>query len=292
MFMRNKPKIVFSYAQLKPHHYFKWMSSEKEQNAVIQKAKLSLKFAKQHEYQTVLFVDEKSLKLFEGLSYDEIRIIDSLLVADVSQHFWSLGKIYAYSEMKEPFVHIDFDVFMFEDFLKPYISWPYFAFVKEKWTKTLTYPSTEIYKKHLPKQEKYEIKYSYNCGVIGGTNYKAFNAAAQETIVLLKNHQEEFITHAETNFLVKYKTEGLLSWYLALLFEQVIFIHVLMYNENIIELPTIAGTRDTVNDVIKDFKTLNMFHLWGDEMKNIIHTCFGQETFLKMLESNFLKKDS
>lgn len=290
--MENKPKIVFSYVELKPHKGFQWMCTKKQQELVVKKAELSLKFVKQHEYKTVLFVDKKSLKLFQHLPYDEFRIVKSSLTKKISQHYWSLGKLYAYSEMKEPFVHIDFDVFMFEDFLKPYISWPYFAFDKEKWTKNLTSPTVHIFEKYLPQLEKYEIRYSHNCSVLGGTNYKAINQAAQETITLIKKYQKQFITHAETNFVAKYKTEGILPWYLALLFEQIIFIYLLMVNQNLLELPTIAGTKDSIDDSIKDFKKLNMFHLWGDEMKNVIETCFGQMTFLNMLESNFLKKCS
>lgn len=290
--MENKPKIVFSYAQLKPHDRFKWMRSEKEQDIVTKKAKLSLKFAKKHNYQTVLFVDEQSFKLFESLPYDEIKIINSSLTKKISQHYWSFSKLYAYSQMKEPFVHIDFDVFMFSDFLKPYVNWPYFAFDKEKWTKNIGLPAKHLFQKYFPQLEKYEIKYSYNCSVVGGSNYESFNKAAEQTIRFIKKHQETFIKHAEINFVKTYKTEGILPWYLSLLFEQIIFIHLLMNNENLIELPTIIGTKDSIDDVIKDSKKLNMFHLWGDEMKSVVQTTFGTDKFLEIIESHFLEKNS
>jgi hypothetical protein len=285
-----KPKIVFSYAELKRHKGFEFYHNKEEKQLVVKKATLSLKLIQKHNYQSVLFVDKQSKELFAHLPYDEIKIIPSSLTSRVPSHFWSLGKLYAYSKINEPFAHLDFDVFMFEDFLISYKDWPYYAYCKEKWTKSLAYPSKHLFQIYMPELAKFKELYSYNCCVFGGKNWEVINRAADKTIALILKRKKQYITHAESNFKSVYKTDGILPWYLALLFEQIIFIHFLMEEQNLINFPTIAGTKDSIDDVIRDFKKLKMFHLWGDEMKHVVRTCFGYNTFVEILDAYSSKK--
>lgn len=263
------------------------MSSEKTLNLVLQKAELSLKFVQRHGYETILYVDEESANFLKHLPYDTVKIIKPSLLKRISPHFWSVGKIYAYSQTRKPFVHIDFDVFLFEDFVKWYNNWPFFSFAKEKWTKTLSKPFAKLIEHCVPEISNVDYLYSYNCSVFGGKDFNSINKAARKTLSVLLNHQREFIEYTEKHFLKVYKAAGVMPWYLALLLEQVIFIHILMHEQNLIEFPTITGTKDSLDDFISDFKKLKMFHLWGDELKTTIQTCFGSETFLKIIEKYF-----
>lgn len=62
----------------------------------------------------VLFTDKETweyLKEFKGL-YDEVRFVTETDIPREVRKTWAIGKIYAYCQMEEPFVHIDNDVYM------------------------------------------------------------------------------------------------------------------------------------------------------------------------------------
>jgi hypothetical protein len=68
-----------------------------------------------------IVTDSLALPIFEKLKlpYTEITtVLDELI--DYDKASWALGKIKAYQIQNEPFVHIDNDVFLLQDLLKPF----------------------------------------------------------------------------------------------------------------------------------------------------------------------------
>lgn len=68
-----------------------------------------------------IVTDSLALPIFEKLKlpYTEINtVLDELI--DYDKASWALGKIKAYQIQNEPFVHIDNDVFLLQDLLKPF----------------------------------------------------------------------------------------------------------------------------------------------------------------------------
>ncbi len=84
------------------HHYLSWI--------------LSLERCKKHFKETHLYTDDYGKKILIDelkLPFDKV----SLQLNELSDHdpdFWVLGKLYGYQYQKEPFVHIDNDVFLWK----------------------------------------------------------------------------------------------------------------------------------------------------------------------------------
>lgn len=49
-----------------------------------------------------------------GLSFDEVEILSEDFMLNKNYHIWSAGKILVYSKQTEPFIHIDYDTFLWE----------------------------------------------------------------------------------------------------------------------------------------------------------------------------------
>ncbi len=79
---------------------------------------LSFRLAAQHFPATALVTDTWGYELLVeqlGLPFDEVTL--SLNgIADRQPAWWALGKLYAYREQNEPFLHIDNDVFLWPGF--------------------------------------------------------------------------------------------------------------------------------------------------------------------------------
>lgn len=84
------------------HHWLAWV--------------LSLETARRHYPETVLYTDSRGAEILIdrlGLHFDAVSTaLDAL--DDSPADWWALGKIHAYSQQKEPFVHIDSDVFLWK----------------------------------------------------------------------------------------------------------------------------------------------------------------------------------
>lgn len=83
-------------------------------------AELSVFSAQQTGYPVELYVD------FEGYNYIKTTkcIFDSVHIVDFSKFdyntaYWNFGKLYTYSIQTEPFLHIDFDVYLHPGFTIP-----------------------------------------------------------------------------------------------------------------------------------------------------------------------------
>lgn len=79
---------------------------------------LSCLLAKRLYGQIALLTDHRGKALLIDrlqLPYTEVHnVFDDSLLADIPAHLWAVGKIYAYSLQREPFVHIDGDAFFLD----------------------------------------------------------------------------------------------------------------------------------------------------------------------------------
>jgi hypothetical protein len=82
------------------HHLLSWV--------------LSLERARHHYPETALYTDDEGAQmLVEGMGFDFGHVSTSLNgLKDADPGWWALGKIWTYASQKEPFVHIDSDVFL------------------------------------------------------------------------------------------------------------------------------------------------------------------------------------
>lgn len=124
-------------------------------------------------YTTRLITDKTGADIFKGKDiFDEILTINFEKYVNADPNlFWSAGKIVAIHLTKEPFIHIDFDVFIskplksFKCFLTQSIEIisDRFGFYRE--------PAIELEKKTKPQFYppfmKAHYPFGYNCGVLG-----------------------------------------------------------------------------------------------------------------------------
>lgn len=86
-------------------------------------------------YRTVLYTDEIGANLLKNIPYDEIILFDKNILDKLPKNVWSIGKILAMSMEKRPFIHIDFDFFIFsKKSFKKARKKPFFVYHNEPWT--------------------------------------------------------------------------------------------------------------------------------------------------------------
>lgn len=123
-------------------------------------------FAKKQGFETVFFGDEKSLKDFQNIEFNNTYRISSELSENFPKTFWSVGKLIALSLMNEPCIHIDNDLFLTRPIAYNFLQNDIYCFHDEAFVK-----SHEKNEKFLTKRPHQTLNYpviSYNCGIIGG----------------------------------------------------------------------------------------------------------------------------
>ncbi|MFT4072086.1 MAG: hypothetical protein QM654_09255 [Dysgonamonadaceae bacterium] len=178
------------------NHSFPWLS---EKFHALSWA-FSMLRIKQMGHKIILYTDEKGYKwLIDDLKlpYDDIVIeLDNL---GIPTNLWSLAKIWVFAQQKEPFIHIDGDVFIWDDSeLKNTIEpnhilcqhiedgYPYY----ENYFHTLT---TEkfILPSYFPLENETFVNKALNCGVIGGNNPELFAELWNTAFSLYSDNKEK-----------------------------------------------------------------------------------------------------
>jgi len=148
--------------------------------------------------------------LFKKLKFPITSYSASLdQMKEVSRFFWAYGKLIAYNEQKEPFVHVDNDVFMWNPLPKRILN-AYLCFQSHEPFKLDGY---KYYKQLKPCFRAAPVKpqsivdnpvtdYAYNCGICGGNDLSIF----PEWIAC----SEEYIFAPENQILFFKKFHGML----------------------------------------------------------------------------------
>lgn len=193
----------------------------------------------------------------ELVDYYQIPFDNVFLVLDkfdnvLHPNLWAYIKIYVYSLQREPFIHIDNDVILWDKIPESYNQYDLFFQNKEH---LLTHRG---YKGLLEKASKFPVvnqdiinckpSYAFNCGIVAGKN-----------LDLIKRWHDivyEFI-FSEGNIKSWEQTKDKHS--MNHLFEQY-FISCLIHLENNLNIGTLL-TDDFYKSALRDFK---MTHLWGE----------------------------
>ncbi len=164
-------KVIFSY----------WSKAKTDEHQSVFKelAAVSNYFAKQHGYETVLYADGPGEILLKDIEYDNIIRMPEYTLDKFPKTGWSLGKLFATSMMNEPFLHLDFDLFLFKPIEQKFLEKPAVFFHDEIWMDEILANSSFVIKRS-PELLKNNKNYrSYNCAIFGGTDYKAFKEVAK-----------------------------------------------------------------------------------------------------------------
>ena len=255
-------KIVYSYWNAGGHVFCnKEMSS------------LSNHAAKKLGYKTCLYTDKYGYDLLSSINYDEIIIFDSQLLQSFNKKIWSLGKILAMSLVNEPFIHLDFDVFLFKKIDPEIEQKKLFSLYHEVWiNQNINLYIQKIFKViESPFGEKTDINNlnSYNFSIVGGQEFKKINDVCKKIIDFAIYNKEKID-----------EVELIEKWNAAVLFEQ-IMIPELMLSKYNISMETIFPNypyklpyntdyiNETKNFLLQNFIQNKIVHLHGDKMEKL-----------------------
>lgn len=132
-----------------------------------------------------------------GLPYTSVQV-----VLDELNHYhpdlWALGKLFAYRIQKEPFLHVDSDIFIWKPFDDRLTSAPLVAQNRESYTSHYTFQYGEVYKHFstVPKYmqgltEQFEFIPAINAGILGGTDLDFFETYTGEAFDFVNANRDD-----------------------------------------------------------------------------------------------------
>jgi len=214
-------KAIFSY----------WQSNQRHSFCNEEMAKLSNDLAKKNGYETCLYTDTFGFeKLNNYVKYDKIILFDENILKCFYSKIWSLGKILAMSLVDGPFIHLDFDLFLFAPLEKHLLEKDFFTLYHEPWIDNMPEVKNDVNKIfNLYRNNKninFSKVHSYNCSIVGGKNFKKINHICNIILELAINQHIELKNLYESGF------ESPDEWILPVTFEQILIPNLLnkIYN--------------------------------------------------------------
>jgi hypothetical protein len=219
--------------------------------------------AQRHGYKTVLYTDSINYEQFKNIKYDEFVFLDEKIIEQFPNRGWCLGKLLAMSMVKEPFIHIDFDLLLVNN-LPNYIKTnECFAFHNEPYMKELFKPPGvhKLYKKYKFQNElNYNETESNNCAIIGGQNYQLINESCEKVIDYAITNRKFF-----DKFGNLFKTQKT-RIYIPVFFEQIFLLNIIREKTLSKTIPTIIQ-EETLETISTKADELKIMHLWGGKLK-------------------------
>lgn len=141
---------------------------------------LSANVIKKHYTEIHFYTDKKGYELItpylDQLPFTKIEVcMDDINWLD--DNYWSLGKMYVYSLQKEPFIHIDNDVFIWEKFTDELLSGDFMFQEIEQFNDSIWdfyNKGLKIYGMAIPKEIEV-LDSAFNCGVFGCLTQEALS---------------------------------------------------------------------------------------------------------------------
>lgn len=242
-------------------------------------AKLSLGLVKKLNYPTCIYLDQKNYNKFDSLKYDEKILLDRSILDKLPSNVWSLGKLLVFSQIKEPFIHIDFDLFCMEDNFKYFLNEKFLSYHEEPWIDFDMYENDIRHAfSHIDLLKNQNIKdiKMYNCAAVGGTAIPEINKSAQLVLEYSMKNKDYFLKRDAF-----YKN----TWGVSVFFEQVLFM-------NLVKILLSSDVTCILDEKTSTEKHQPLLDLYGkgfdfviEEMvrKNIIHLWGAKEKFIKDL---------
>lgn len=228
--------------------------------------------AQKHGYKTTLYCDEKSSNILKTIPYNEIKLLPQKIMNEIPRGLWSLSKIVALSEIKEPSLVIDLDLFLFKCLDEEKLNNDIVFLHDENYSHYFTKPILE-YCENLVFDKVRHLKsdISKNCGIIGGRDFRTIANVSKEIIELVIQNKDEWalITspEAKEDFQKKYtinwdpdKEDENALYVPTLLIEQIwMFDLFKLHRKDIVIKPYYDTTTTFSSQSIID----GLYHVWG-----------------------------
>ncbi len=187
--------------------------------SMIESLVVSSNVAKKHFHNIYFYTDKIGYEwirpYLDKLPFNKIEVcLDDLNWLDV--RYWSIVKIYVYNLQKEPFIHLDYDVFLWDGIPLPLYKNDFFFQEIEYFNgHTKHYlKGIEIYKDAIP--PNIEVKNAaFNCGIFGCVTSKGLG--------LIKDYYETSMLFTKNALAVDNKDYYILTqdrWLVSILIEQ------------------------------------------------------------------------
>ena len=164
--------------------------------------KLSAYYINKHYGECHLITDSTSKPYFLNLPFTSITTeLDEIKNTETEN--WALGKLLAYrniSNRKEPFIHIDYDVFLLKKLPDSYLNSG--VLVQSVEEDVYDCYRLDVLKNHIPSRyninpEKTDI--AYNVGIFGGTNYNFIHSYSTKAIELCMDSECKIMFDIQSN---------------------------------------------------------------------------------------------
>lgn len=230
-------------------------------------AAFSNHLAKKHGYQTVLYTDLNNYESLKNIKYDKVKFLDEKIIKEFPDRAWCLGKLLVMSLIKEPFIHIDFDLLLIKDIPSYIKKNECFVFHSEPYMKNLFRPRgvRKLYNKYNFQNElNYNQTESNNCAIIGGQNYQLINESCSKVIDFAISNRKFFNKFG--NLFKNQKTRI----YIPVFLEQILLLNLIRERTVLKTIPTIIEG-NSLPEISSKANKLKLFHLWGDKAKFLPH---------------------
>jgi hypothetical protein len=164
---------------------------------------LSVRTAQQHYPDTLLVTDDAGAHLLVdrlGLGFGNVSLeLNDLICED--PHWWCLGKLHTYRAQRQPFVHIDNDVFLWRELPASLVASPVLgqnperfiygqgAYRPDRWEAALTSADASLPSEWLWYTRRHGNE-AVGCGIVGGTDNDFIAHYAEQAIHMVRRTQD------------------------------------------------------------------------------------------------------
>ena len=281
-------KAVFSY--FNPEDNYNHKCGFSRYSDFLYTTALSVLCASRQFPQVEMIANDFSIDMFQKIGLPVTSYSNKLNdMKEMSRFFWAYGKLLAYCEQTEPFVHLDNDVFIWQKFPERILNaelcfqshepmdvdgYKYYNMLRPCFAAAPVKPQKIV--------DNEVLDFAYNCGICGGHNLDFFHE--------WKECSEEYI-FAEENQLLFYQE------YASVLIHQNLF-HEQYFAASLIKM---HNMRDRVQVLAEDAmeieKIMKYTHLWGTTkrgenwMSRVYMRLHREDERLHRRITKFLKKN-
>jgi len=124
-------------------------------------------FAQKQGFETIFCGDEKALKIFKKINFNDTYQLPVKTLKDFPKCFWSASKLLSLQSINEPCIHIDNDLFLTKPVSKTFLQNDIYCFHDEHFATESSLKMQDLFKIRPKETLGHEI-ISYNCGIMGG----------------------------------------------------------------------------------------------------------------------------
>lgn len=142
-----------------------------------------------------LITTQEGAEFLKGIPYTSVEIFDNT-IDPFYKRFWAISKILAYKQILskgEPFIHIDYDVFLFKKLpdrlLNSSVCVQSIENSEGNLEMDLELPKFIYYLKNPYNFCNYDIDYSYNCGLFGGNDLEFMTYYVDEVLKIVNDFE-------------------------------------------------------------------------------------------------------